>query len=313
MPYLTTIKRPSEPIIKVDESLTKIQGLNDVVLNGYTSGNQETTDRSAPRGSTGTTTAPAITYQRPTGYVKLGDVGSGGTTTTLPDGTVIQIPRITGTENPSYVSGYEPPVIEGNTAGGGGSTGTPDKNNFIWTLPNGQGFPPTRALFFSNNRRTYFYEDKDLKTKFQVIGKTIEQCSRVSNEVVGEFTGKYQFNNTDPFGKGYTLKSLEVKTKFPFNRLGEPVETEYTLWVDTYVKYFTDNVQSITTNQNGTLTYHYANGTTAVVAQNGAPIPGGGGYTDGTNTNTDKPAAKSNVGLLLIGGLGLLLLSSKSK
>lgn len=324
MPYLTTIKRPNEPIVLVNEDLLNVKGLNDVVLSGYTSGTQEqTTDRDAPRTSDGTTsgtTNPLITFTRPDGYAgigtipKQGDILPGGSTITLPNGLPVTIPRINGPENPAYVSGYEPPVFGGTDSGGGGSTGTPDKNGFVWTLPNGQGFPPTRILLFSANRKTLYYEDKDLTTKFQVIGKTIEQCSRVSNEQVGQFTGRYQFNNTDSFGKGYTLKSLEVKTKFPFDRLGNPVETEYTLWVDTFVRYFTDNVQSITTNQDGTLTYHYANGSTSVVSQNGTPIPGGGGgYTDGTNTNTGTPAAKSNTGLLLVGGLLLILFSSKSK
>ena len=195
------------------------------------------------------------------------------------------------------------------------TTGTPDKNGYVWTLPNGQDFPPVNTLLFSNHRRTYYYEDKDLKTKFQVIGKTLEQCSRVNNDAVGTFTGGRQFNSTDSFGKGYTLKSLEVKTKFPFDRLGNPVETEYTLWIDTFVKYFPDNVVSITTNEDGTLTLNYANGSTGIVSQDGKPIDGGTGTTGGytTGTDTDKPATKNRNAILIILGLVLILLSSKSK
>jgi hypothetical protein len=202
-----------------------------------------------------------------------------------------------------YVSIYEAPKpVEG----------LPDENGYIWTLPNGQAFPPTRTLLFSNHKRTYYYEDKDLKTKFQVIGMTLEQCSRVLNEAVGTFTGNRQFNTVDAFGKGYSLLSLEVKTTFPFDRLGNLVLTEYTLWVHTYVKYFEDNVVSITTNSDGSLTYHYANGSTAVVSQNGAPISGPG-YTTGDGDASEKPATQNRNALLIIGGLGLILLSSKSK
>jgi len=324
MPYLTTIKRPTEPIVLVNEDLNQIKGLNSATLSGYASGTDgSTTDRDAPRTSGGygsgidlsavqntgattpprTITAPSISQPQETpSYSGITGTGLGAQ---IPKGFELYDPEKAG-----YISVHEVPTSSG---GGGGSTGTPDTNGFVWTLPNGQGFPPTRSLLFSNNRRTYYYEDKDLKTKFQVIGKTIEQCSRVSNEVVGEFTGKYQFNSTDSFGKGYTLKSLEVKTKFPFDRLGNAVETEYTLWVDTFVRYFTDNVQSITTNPDGTLTYHYANGSTAVVNQNGTAVTGGGGYSDGTDNNTNKPATKSNTGLFLLGGLALIAISSKSK
>ena len=322
MPYTTTLPKLETPV-KVNEGLLSIQGLNNLQFTGYATGG-ETTDRDAPRTSSGagygsgidmsgvqnsgatttprTITAPSISQPETPSYSGITSTGLGSQ---IPKGADLIDPDKLG-----YISIYEVPTSSG---GGGSSTGTPDKNGFIWTLPNGQGFPPTRSLLFSNNRRTLYYEDKDLTTKFQVIGKTIEQCSRVSNEVVGEFTGRYQFNSTDPFGKGYTLKSLEVKTKFPFNRLGEPVETEYTLWVDTFVRYFTDNVQSITTNTDGTLTYHYANGSTAVVSQNGTPLNSSGGYNTGGGTTTDKPASKSNTGLLLIGGLLLILISSNSK
>lgn len=320
MPYLTNINRTNEPIVLVNEDLSTIQGLNSVTVNGYTSGaDGQTTDRDAPRTSSGYTGSVDTT-----GIQDLGVISDKYTGTTIlqpatdPTYTnvVNDIPKGFGTDldKGGYVSNYETPTFPTTTGGGG--TGTLDSNDLVWTLPNGQGFPPVRTLLFSNNRRTYYYEDKDLKTKFQVIGKTLEQCSRVSNEVVGEFTGKYQFNSVNLFGKGYTLKSLEVKTKFPFDRLGNPVETEYTLWVDTFVRYFTDNVQSVTTNSDGTLTYHYSNGTTTVVSQTGGPVTsgtGGGGYSDGTNTTTNKPAAKSNNGLFLIGGILLILIASNSK
>lgn len=171
------------------------------------------------------------------------------------------------------------------------STVTPDKNGYVWTLPNGQAFPPTRTILFSNNRRTYYYEDKNLTTKFHIIGKTIEECSRETGVQVGVFTGNYQFNDTDPFGKGYTLRSLEVKTKFPFDRLGAAVETEYTLWVDTFVKYTVDN--GYDNNEPGNT------GTT-------------GGYTTGS-TDADKKAAQNRNTFLIIGGLLLLILTRKSK
>lgn len=173
-------------------------------------------------------------------------------------------------------------------------TVTPDKNGYVWTLPNGQAFPPTRIILFSNNKRTYYYEDKNLTTKFQVIGKTIEECSREAGVQVGEFTGLYQFNDTDPFGKGYTLRSLQVKTKFPFDRLGAAVETEYTLWVDTFVKYNVDN------------------GQTGYDDKEPGSTGNTGGYTTGTGSNTDK-ATKNRNAILIIGGLLLLALTQRKR
>lgn len=319
MPYLTTIKRSNEPIVLVNDDFSTIQVLNSLTVTGYDSTRDgETTDRDAPR-STGGYVSVDTTGIKDLGVIPDKYTGTDLPQTIAPEPSYItpgiggDIPKGFGGNlaNIGYVSVYDPSPTTGG-GGGGGITVTPDKNGFIWTLPNGQKFPPTRALLFSNNRQTYYYEEKELVTKFQVIGKTLAQCSRLSNEAVGEFTGRYLFNSTDPFGKGYTLKALEVKTKFPFDRLGNPVETEYTLWVDTFVKYFEDNVVNIVTNSDGSLTYHYANGTTSVVSQNGTPITGGG-YNSGTGTTTGNPAAKNNNGLLLIGGLILILISSNSK
>lgn len=231
------------------------------------------------------------------------------------------IPIVLVNDDLSTIKGLDNLELTGYTSGNTdtGTTGTPDSNGYIWTLPNGQPFPPIGILLFSNHRRTYYYEDKDLTTKFQVIGKTIEQCSRVSNDQVGVFTGGRQFNSTNSFGKGYTLKSLEVKTKFPFDRLGNPVETEYTLWVDTFVKYFEDNVVKITANEDGTLTYTYADGSTKLFTQEGKPLSGTGttgttgGYTTGDGDKPTATATKNRNAFLIIGGILLLILTRKSK
>ncbi|KAA0992765.1 hypothetical protein [Dyadobacter aurulentus] len=124
--------------------------------------------------------------------------------------------------------GYLIPAENTNT---GKNEPRPDlSSGFDYSLPSGKALPAQNTEIIARGQKVYYFEEKELVQRFWPIGKTIEECSRKSGEVLGLYTGKHFFGGTTTAGIK-KITALEVKTKFPFDRQGNAVETEYTLWV----------------------------------------------------------------------------------